>query len=129
MPPDTVLPGSVRDLSASFGYPFRMRLLRRTFPIISLAMLAAALAFPIAARADDDDHERARSALEQGKARPLAEILRDVGPKLGGRIVDVEFDTENGVYVYEFKVIRPDGRVREVYVNAQTGRILKVEAD
>lgn len=132
MSADTALPDLVRDLSATIGYPSRMKLSCRTLRALSVVLLATALAsaaLPGAARADDDDHDRARSALEQGKARPLAEILKAVRPRLGGRIVDVDFDNENGVYVYEFKVIQPDGRVREVYVNAQTGRIMRVEAD
>lgn len=106
-----------------------MKLSRLSLSVLALLMLVTAPAFNGAARADDEDHDRARSAVEQGKARPLVVILKIVRPKLGGRIVDVEFETEDGVYVYEFKVIRPDGAVREIYVDAQTGKILKVEAD
>jgi uncharacterized membrane protein YkoI len=82
-----------------------------------------------AARADDedDDHDRAMEALQQGRVRPLAEILAEVEQDLGGRVVGVEFDDEEGVYVYEFRMVTDAGRLRVIYVDATSGRILKFE--
>jgi len=76
---------------------------------------------------DGHDHDRARRLLERGDIRPLADILARVGDDLPGRIIGTEFEREDGVYVYEFYVIDGRGRVREVYVDAATARILKVE--
>jgi len=73
------------------------------------------------------DHDDARRLLERGDIRPLADILARVGDDLPGRIIATEFEREDGVYVYEFYVIDGRGRVREVYVDAATARILKVE--
>jgi uncharacterized membrane protein YkoI len=78
---------------------------------------------------EDDDHDRAMEALRQGRVRPLAEILAEVEQDLGGQVVGVEFDDEDGVYVYEFRVVTDAGRLREVYVDATSGRILKLEDD
>jgi uncharacterized membrane protein YkoI len=78
---------------------------------------------------EDDDHDRAMEALQQGRVRPLAEILAEVEQDLGGQVVGVEFDDEEGVYVYEFRVVTDAGRLREVYVDASSGRILKFEED
>jgi uncharacterized membrane protein YkoI len=89
-------------------------------------------------RRDDDagyrrghghDHDRARRLLERGDIRPLSEILARVEGDLPGRIIATEFEREDGIYVYEFKVVDPAGRVREVYVDAATGTLLKVEDD
>jgi uncharacterized membrane protein YkoI len=78
---------------------------------------------------EDDDHDRAMEALRQGRVRPLAEILAEVEQDLGGQVVGVEFDDEEGVYVYEFRVVTDAGRLREVYVDATSGRILNIEDD
>lgn len=78
---------------------------------------------------EDDDHDRAMEALRQGRVRPLAEILAEVEQDLGGQVVGVEFDDEEGVYVYEFRVVTDEGRLREVYVDATSGRILNLEDD
>jgi uncharacterized membrane protein YkoI len=60
---------------------------------------------------------------------PLAAILDRVAERLGGEVVGVEFDRENGRYVYEFRVITPAGRLQEVHVDAKTAAILKREND
>lgn len=78
---------------------------------------------------EDEDHDRAMEALQQGRVRPLAEILAEVGPDLGGQVVGVEFDDEEGAYLYEFTVVTDDGRLRKVYVDATSGRIVDFEDD
>ena len=78
---------------------------------------------------DDDDHDRAMEALRQGRVRPLAEILAEVGDDLGGQVVGVEFDDEDGTYVYEFRVVTDAGRLKKVYVDATSARILDLEDD
>ena len=78
---------------------------------------------------EGDDHDRAMEALRQGRVRPLAEILAEVEQDLGGHVVGVEFDDEEGVYVYEFRVVTDAGRLKEVYVDATSGRILELEDD
>jgi uncharacterized membrane protein YkoI len=78
---------------------------------------------------DDEDHDRAMEALQQGRVRPLAEILADVGQDLGGHVVSVEFDDEGDTYVYEFRVVTDAGQLKKVYVDATSGRILDYEDD
>lgn len=100
-------------------------------------LLALALMFASGGLAHSDDrederrhdHERAQRAVKEGKARPLVEILDRVRDRLGGEVVGVEFDREGGRYAYEFKVVTPGGRLREVYVDAMTAEILKSEDD
>ena len=118
----------VRELSGSMRYAHTMKrmLKRRTALLLGLALAGAIGGL---AQADDRDHERARRALEEGRARPLAEILEAVRGRLDGEVIGVEFDREDGRYVYEFKVVGSDGRLREVYVDALSAEILKVEDD
>jgi len=78
---------------------------------------------------DDDDHNAAREALERGEVLPLGDILDRVEGRLPGRILKVEFEREHGAWVYEFKVLRSDGRRIEVYVDAATATILSQEED
>jgi uncharacterized membrane protein YkoI len=80
-------------------------------------------------RDDDDDHDEAHRALEEGRVLPLAEILALVADELGGEVIGVELESEDGRYIYEFKVVTPSGRLREVYVDALTAEILKSEED
>jgi uncharacterized membrane protein YkoI len=128
----------VRELSGSLRYAGIMKRIfkRRTALLLALALTGAAGGLAWADDRDDDgkdrhgrDHERARRALEEGRARPLAEILEAVRSRLDGEVIGVEFDREDGRYVYELKVIGSDGGLREVYVDALSAEILKVEDD
>ncbi|MGO4836277.1 PepSY domain-containing protein [Rhizobiaceae sp. 2RAB30] len=95
---------------------------------VLIALLAAVMTATFA-RADDDDHEHARRALERGDVLPLARILDIVGGRLGGQLVDVEFDEKDGRYIYELKVMSPGGKLSEIEVDAATAEILKREDD
>lgn len=78
-------------------------------------------------RERDDDHERAREAVERVEMRPLAEILTLLRKEVPGEVVGVEVERERGVWIYELKVVDSAGRLREVYVDGATGRVLKLE--
>ena len=49
--------------------------------------------------------------------------------ELGGEVVGVDFDRDDGRWIYEFKVIGPAGRLVEVHVDAATARVLRRQAD
>jgi uncharacterized membrane protein YkoI len=93
---------------------------------VALVMLTAGAA---ALRADDDDHVLARRLLSEGRILPLAGVVENVLVQVPGEMLEVEFENEDGTYVYEVKILRPDGRVQEVEADAATGRILKIEDD
>lgn len=90
--------------------------------------LLLALAFG-AARADDVGPDTAARLLKEGRIRPLADIVEAAKSKVPGEMIGVELELEDGVYVYDLKFLRPNGRVQEVEVDAATGNILKIEDD
>ena len=77
----------------------------------------------------DDDHERARAALQRGEVLPLAEILARVQAELAGEVIATELEREHRRWVYELKLIDPVGRIVELEVDAADGRILHSELD
>lgn len=99
----------------------------RTILITSVLLLALAVAFGAAADADDD-HDRALQALERGEVLPLGRILvlaqRAVG---AGRVIGIEFDRDDGRYIYELELVTRDGQLIELEMDAATGRILELE--
>ena len=103
----------------------------RTFLRCSCAALALVLAMLGAAtalHAGDDDHERARQALAQGLVLPLATVLTRLEPQgYPGQVLKVEFEHEHGRFIYEIRLLRPDGRVAKLEVDAQDGRVLKAK--
>lgn len=80
---------------------------------------------------DDDEHHHdyrdAASARRSGDALPLREILDEVGKTHKGQIVGIEFKRKDDVWIYEIKLVTEEGRYLEIYVDAKSKAILKVE--
>jgi uncharacterized membrane protein YkoI len=89
---------------------------------VSLFLTAAA-----AADDDDDDHDAARQAVESGEVLPLADILDGIQAQLPGRVLEVELEREDGIWVYELTILRGDGRRVEAYVNGATAEIISLD--
>ncbi len=141
---DRCLMSDVSVSSASILQCLRLRLCARS----SLAMarfikklgallLVAAVAYPVAAAAGEDDEHEAesdrreavRSAVEQGHIKPLSELLREIQKQLPGKVIGVEAEQKGRRWLYEFRVIDTSGRLYEVSVDAATAEILKIEQE
>ncbi|HAF54265.1 MAG TPA: hypothetical protein DCL01_03375 [Thauera sp.] len=97
---------------------------RRRLTVAGVVGLALALLPPSRADADDaSDHERARRALEAGEVMPLRTVLEQVERDYPGEILEVELDREDGVWVYELKLIRKGGDVLKLEVDARDGSV------
>ena len=82
---------------------------------------------------DDDDgddarqHYEAQQALKNGEVRPLEEIIAAVRKEISGDIIEIEFERDDGRYIYELEIIQPSGQVIEIKVDAATKVILERE--
>lgn len=76
---------------------------------------------------DHDDHDRALIAVTDEQILPLSQILEMLLPQLGGALIEIEFECSDGIYVYEFEIRTPDGRIVEIKVDAVTGTIIPDE--
>jgi len=94
--------------------------------LIAALLLATGLGRSLA---DDDDHLLARRALEEGRVLPLSEVLAKVKSQIPGKVIEVELEVEDGVLVYDLKLLTTNGRLMEVEVDAASGKILKTEDD
>lgn len=94
--------------------------------IAAVLTLGFLLSVPHASRGDDD-HERARRAVQAGEVLPLRTILDRVARDFPGDVIETELDDEDGEFVYEVKLISPEGRVMKVYCDARDGRVIKVK--
>jgi len=92
-----------------------------------LALIVSAILAAAPARADGLSAERVRALVERGEILALEEILKRNEASLDGRIIEIEIEQKRGAYVYEIKVLRPDGRYRELKIDARTGALLRRE--
>lgn len=95
---------------------------------LSALLFGASVGSALADKRKTPDHEIARRALLDGRIKPLAEIKAQVTPHLPGKVIGVEFEVDDfGRLVYEFDVVTPEGRLKEVDVDAATAEILSIE--
>jgi len=70
------------------------------------------------------DHETARRLSEAGDILPLEKILEHAQQHQSGRVLEVEFENDNGQYIYEIEILNAKGVVWELELDAQTGQLL-----
>ena len=73
------------------------------------------------------DQDGARQALKRGDAAPFARILAQARPQIRGEIVGQKLEQHRGVWLYEFRVVAPDGHMQYLHFQAKTGRPFRVE--
>lgn len=79
------------------------------------------------APASESDHELARQALQQGQVLPLRQVLDKVEREYQGQVLKIEFEREDGRYLYEIRLLQNDGRMAKLKVDAVDGRVLKIK--
>ncbi len=99
---------------------------RRSFVLSSAAFVL--LARPLAVRCDEQDS--AREALESGEVVSLGRILARVRAAYAGRVLEAELERGRGggavAWVYQIKMLTPQGHVIRLMLNAKTAIILAV---
>lgn len=75
---------------------------------------------------DDDDHsyDKARRAVARGEALPVTEVMKHLRAQVPGDVVATEYEFEFERWVYEFKVVDPQGHLRKVHLDAATGELV-----
>jgi uncharacterized membrane protein YkoI len=99
--------------------------------LLAAAMVALATpALTLASDKDDEADQRAASAaLARGEILPIVRVLAIATERVPGDVLKVKLERESFGFKYEVKILTRSGRVREVEVDARTGRILKIEDD
>lgn len=100
------------------------RLTKTSLVAAALAVSLGAAVAPLPALADDD-HERARRALQAGELLSLNEILKRVQQTQPGEVLEVELERERDRWVYELKVLSRDGALIKLDVDGRDGSVLR----
>ena len=89
-------------------------------------LLLCVLAGPLWAA---EDHDAARDAVRRNQVIPLSDIIPDVLQRFDARLLEVEFEREDGQFIYELELITGSGRMIEVMVDAASGELLGVDQE
>lgn len=100
--------------------------------ILLAALIAGGTSIHTASAKDEKsdckrEQDCALRALKSGEIRPLTDVLAVAREKLPGEVIKVELDRDDGVWVYEIKVLTESGKRREIEINAQTLAVIKID--
>ena len=95
--------------------------------LLATASLAVLSLWPATSDAGDNDHELARQALRQGQVLPLRTVLDLVEQQYPGQVIKVEFDREDGRFVYEIRLLQSDGKVVKLEIDASNGSLISMK--
>lgn len=88
------------------------------------ALLALALASPLALA--DSDQDRARAAVQAGKVLPLKAVLERLEREHPGQVLAVELEQDDdGRWIYEIKLLQPGGRLVRLELDAASAELLR----
>ena len=77
----------------------------------------------------DDDYIEARRLLDSGEILPLEVILKSVRQIFPGKVLEVELEKEGHQIVYEIEILGDDGVIKEIDIDAKTGKQLFSKED
>ncbi|MEE7471058.1 peptidase [Methylorubrum populi] len=97
--------------------------------LLALAALPPALGAAGPVRADDDGERGARRALERGEIRPLDAVLAAARAAVPGDVVALDLKRDDGRWLYKLRILSPDGRRRDVKIDASSLKVLDVDDD
>jgi uncharacterized membrane protein YkoI len=110
-----------------FDYTTIMKKYNRFLYIFSFLSL---LAFHVNAAPQleiDEDHDEVMHAVQQGLIQPFSALQEKVAKQLNGRIIKVELDEDDDVWVYELKLIDPNNNIVKVEYEARTLTIIEIK--
>lgn len=98
--------------------------------VLLLSTLSLGMSTGFADKQDKkNEHNVVREALQRGEVLPLVKILAIASEQVPGDVIEVELEDEKKALVYEIKILTSTGRVREVKIDARTGKVIKIEDD
>ena len=87
--------------------------------------LAAALSTTVLPAMADNDHNRARAAVQSGQILPLKAVLDRLERDHPGQVLEIELDEEKGRWVYEVRLLQADGKLVKLELDAATADVLR----
>ena len=91
------------------------------------AWLAALIALgTVGARAgDDSDQDRVRDAVRSGEVMSFDTLRQRLLKSHPGEVLELELEREHGRWIYEVKLLQPDGRIVKLELDARSGELLR----
>lgn len=95
--------------------------------LVAMILVTLLILGSISICAADDHWRNLHREVEAGRIKSLPSVLGELEKKYVGQVVEVEFEHEDGVPVYEIEMMGPDGQIVEFEVDAASGELISIE--
>ncbi|RON07308.1 peptidase [Pseudomonas brassicacearum] len=103
-----------------------MKVNLRAYGLATLTLLAFCSVVP----ARDLDQDEALRLRQQGLILPLEQLLQQAMDRYpGAKLLEAGLEQKHDVYLYEVELLTVDGVVRDLDLEAATGRLIKDKED
>ncbi|MDP2032126.1 MAG: PepSY domain-containing protein [Polaromonas sp.] len=109
--------------------PFLLTGKRHRSRLWVLALLMGSLGLQPAWAGSKDDHNRARQAVQAGQVLPLRSVLERLEREHPGQVLEVELEQEEGRWIYEVKLLQPQGQLVKLKLDARTAALLSTRGN
>jgi uncharacterized membrane protein YkoI len=72
-----------------------------------------------------EQQDEARAAVNAGLIRPLEQILAEARKSIDGDIIEIEFEKDDGRFIYEIEYVRRDGQLMEMKIDAKSLAVIE----
>ena len=103
--------------------------MNKNYSIVCALLLSFMMLSPQKVAMADDDYIEARRLLDSGEILSLEVILENVRQTYPGKVLEVELENEDQQIVYEMEILGDDGVIKEIYIDAKTGKQLFSKED
>ena len=97
----------------------------RTTAALAFTLLLGLCAPVVARDGMKDDHERARAAVQAGEILPLTVLLERLQRTYPGQVLELELEREDGRWIYEVRLLQPNGQLLRLELDARTAQVLE----
>ncbi len=99
------------------------------YSIMRVLLTAFMMLSPLHMATADNDYIEARRLLDSGEILSLEVILKNVKQIFPGKVLEVELEKEDEQIVYEIEILGGNGVIKEIYIDAKTGKLLLTKED
>jgi uncharacterized membrane protein YkoI len=98
--------------------------------LVSRVIALSIVAFCQLAMARDLDQDEALTLRQSGVILPLEQLVKQALDRYpGARLLEAELEEHDHMYIYEVELVTAQGVVREIKLEAATGRLLQDKED
>ena len=102
------------------------QVLKTTAFLAGISVLSITTGLALGYDREDKDLESVQAASAKVS---MEQAIQTAKTKFPGRVVEAELEAEDGILVYEVKVVSASGETQEIEIDAQSGEVLSSEIE